>query len=190
MKFRRALPVAAAALALALAFPLTVRTDDNNQDQEPPPDIIVNFGDPGVFAGTANQVVVPEDVTTGKGGTVTFVVNGPGHGIAIYPVSKNTTREDITAQLCAHDPVTARVHRSNIRQREPHDSGREGQRRDRDGNESTSSNESTIRRTDCWRHPLRSVTSPASFSRARPRQPLEPSCRFASRRTVDFSRSA
>ena len=58
------------------------------------------------MAGAANQVVVPEDVTIGKGGTVTFVVNGPGHGIAIYPVSKNTTREDITAQLCAHDPVT------------------------------------------------------------------------------------
>ena len=106
MKFRRAFPVAAAALALALAFPPTVRTDDNNQDQEPPPDIIVNFGDPGVFAGAANQVVVPEDVTIAKGATVTFVVNGPGHGIAIYPVSKNTTREDITAQLCAHDPVT------------------------------------------------------------------------------------
>ena len=50
--------------------------------------------------------MVPEDVTIGKGGTVTFVVNGPGHGIAIYPVSTNTTREDITAQLCARDPVT------------------------------------------------------------------------------------
>ena len=49
MKFRRAFPVAAAALALAFAFPLTVRTDDNGQDQEPPTDIIVNFGDPVVF---------------------------------------------------------------------------------------------------------------------------------------------
>ena len=31
---------------------------------------------------------------------MTFVVNGGGHGIAIYPVSKNTTREDISADLC------------------------------------------------------------------------------------------
>jgi hypothetical protein len=106
MKFRQAFPVAAAALALAFAFPPTVRTDDNGQDQEPPTDIIVNFGDPVVFAGAANQVVVPGDATIRKGGTVTFVVNGPGHGIAIYPVSTNTIREDITAQLCAHDPVT------------------------------------------------------------------------------------
>ena len=28
------------------------------------------------------------------------------HGIGIYPVSKETTRDDITAQLCPHDPVT------------------------------------------------------------------------------------
>jgi hypothetical protein len=107
----RTIPVVTAALALALAFPLTVRTDDKDKDKDKdknraPQDIIVNFGDPVIFAGAANQVLVPDDSTVGKGGTVTFVVNGGGHGIAIYPVSRNTTREDITAQLCAHDPVT------------------------------------------------------------------------------------
>jgi hypothetical protein len=103
MRTRRTIPVVAAALALSLAIPLTARTHDHNT---PPSDIVVNFGDPIVLAGAANQVLVPDDATIQKGGTVTFVVNGPGHGIAIYPVSKKTTREDITAQLCAHDPVT------------------------------------------------------------------------------------
>jgi len=70
------------------------------------PDVVVNFGDPAALAGAANQVVVPDEVTVLKGGTVSFVVNGPGHGIAIYPVSNNTTRDDITAQLCPHDLVT------------------------------------------------------------------------------------
>lgn len=105
----RTIPVVTAALALALAFPLTVRTDDKDKDKDKnraPQDIIVNFGDPVTLAGAANQVLVPDDSIVRKGGTVTFVVNGGGHGIAIYPVSRNTTREDITAQLCAHDPVT------------------------------------------------------------------------------------
>ena len=111
MKNRRTIPIVTAALALALAFPLTVRTDDKDKDKDKdknkaPQDVLVNFGDPVTFAGAANQVLVPNDTTVRKGGTVTFVVNGGGHGIAIYPVSKHTTREDITAQLCAHDPVT------------------------------------------------------------------------------------
>jgi len=89
---------------LALAFPLNVRTDEGgkniNQDQNTATqDAIVNFGDPVTLAGTANQVLVPDDTTIGKGGTITFIVNGGGHGIAIYPVSKNTTRQDITDQL-------------------------------------------------------------------------------------------
>jgi hypothetical protein len=43
---------------------------------------------------------LPDDVTIRKGGTVTFVVNGNAHGIAIHPVSKKTTRDDIAADLC------------------------------------------------------------------------------------------
>ena len=109
MKSRRTIPVVTAALALALALPLTAGTDDKNTDNDtnkPPLDVLVNFGDPVTLAGAANQVLVPDEATIQKGGTVTFVVNGGGHGIAIYPVSRNTTRDDITMQLCAHDPVT------------------------------------------------------------------------------------
>jgi plastocyanin len=99
MKIRRTIPIVSAALALTFAVPLTAAKDDV--------DVIVNFGDPDTLAGAANQVVTPDEVTIGKGGTVTFVVNGPGHGIAIYPVSAKTMRDDITAQLCAHDPMNA-----------------------------------------------------------------------------------
>src|SRR5262245_31732771 len=100
MRHRRAIPIVTAALALALVFPLTVKTKD-----KAPQNVIVNFGDPVILAGAANQVVVPDEVTIRKGGTVTFVVNGANHGIALYPVSKDTTRDGITAQLCAHNPV-------------------------------------------------------------------------------------
>jgi hypothetical protein len=105
----RTIPVLIA--ALALAFPLTVKTTDGEQDNghdknTAPYDAIVNFGDPVTLTGAGNQVLVPNDTTIRTGGTITFIVNGGGHGIAIYPVSKNTTREDITAQLCIHDPTT------------------------------------------------------------------------------------
>jgi hypothetical protein len=77
-----------AALALALAFPLAAHTDDKDKDKDKAPlDAIVNFGDPVTLAGAANQVLVPNDTTIRKGGTVTFVVNGGGHGIAIYPIT-------------------------------------------------------------------------------------------------------
>jgi hypothetical protein len=109
MRSRRTIPIVTAALALALALPLAAGTDDRAKDEDEnkaPLDVLVNFGDPVTLAGAANQVLVPDEATIRKGGTVTFVVNGGGHGIAIYPVSKNTTRDDITMQLCAHDPVT------------------------------------------------------------------------------------
>lgn len=51
-----------------------------------------------------NHVLTPNDVTILKGGTVTFQVNGGGHGVAIYKVSRRTTREDITADLCPGGP--------------------------------------------------------------------------------------
>ena len=46
------------------------------------------------------HILDPNEVTIFKGGTVTFTVHGMGHGIAIYPVSKNTTRVDIAEDLC------------------------------------------------------------------------------------------
>jgi plastocyanin len=104
MLSHRTVPVVSATFALSFAFLLTASMHGNaNAD---PQNVIVNFGDPIQLAGAANHVVVPDEVAIAKGGTVTFVVNGGGHGIAIYPVSKETTRDDITAQLCAHDPVT------------------------------------------------------------------------------------
>lgn len=100
MKFRQAISIVSVTLALAFALPLNVRTDHVQINT------IVYFGDPVTLAGTGNQVVVPDEVSIEKGQTVTFVVYGGGHGIAVYPVSSNTTRDEITAQLCAHDPVT------------------------------------------------------------------------------------
>jgi hypothetical protein len=51
--------------------------------------------------------LTPEEVTIAKGGQVTFQVHGGGHGLAIYEVSKRTTRDDIGQYLCAGvDPST------------------------------------------------------------------------------------
>jgi len=104
MNCRRMIPILAG-LALALAIPMSARTHAQGKDKASA-DTVVNFGDPASLAGTANQVVLPDEVTIRKGDTVTFVVNGGGHGIGIYPVSKDTTRDEITAQLCPHDAVT------------------------------------------------------------------------------------
>ena len=51
--------------------------------------------------------LTPEEVTIDKGGEVTFQVHGGGHGLAIYEVGKNITRDDIGQLLCAGmDPET------------------------------------------------------------------------------------
>lgn len=92
-------------IAAFVSVPLSATPGVQGADKAPA-DVTVHFGDPAILAGTANQVVMPDEVTIRKDGTVTFIVNGPGHGIGIYPVSKETTRDDITAQLCPHDPVT------------------------------------------------------------------------------------
>jgi len=68
------------------------------------PDAIVNFGhvqpQPVTPNGYLAHILDPNEVTIFKGGTVTFTVHGMGHGIAIYPVSKNTTRVHIAEDLC------------------------------------------------------------------------------------------
>ena len=104
MASRRILPDISTTRALSFVFLLAASIHGNatNDSQN----VVVNFGDPIALAGAANQVVVPDEVSITKGGTVTFVVNGGSHGIAIYPVSKDTTRDDMIAQLCPHDPVT------------------------------------------------------------------------------------
>jgi hypothetical protein len=51
--------------------------------------------------------LTPEEVTILKGGEVTFQVHGGGHAMAIYEVSKDTTRDEIGQYLCAGlDPAT------------------------------------------------------------------------------------
>ena len=76
-------------------------------DKPAVPDAVVNFGYPThpQPLAPANHVLIPDEVTIFKGGTVTFAVHGGGHGIAIYPVSKNTTRAHIEEDLCEGGPT-------------------------------------------------------------------------------------
>lgn len=51
--------------------------------------------------------LTPEEVTIRKGGEVSFQIHGGGHGIAIYKVDEDTTRDQIGQFLCAGvDPAT------------------------------------------------------------------------------------
>src|SRR5262245_64155648 len=105
MKRGRQILVVAAVLSLAVASPMAGGNDD--KDKKVPQDALVEFGALVTPAPAANTVeaavthfLLPDDVTIQKGGTVTFVVNGGGHGIAIHRVSKKTTRQDIAEDLC------------------------------------------------------------------------------------------
>ena len=104
MKRLRMVVVVTILSALVLAFPTSGRTDDQDK-QDAVQDAIVDFGPPHPQpAAPANHVLVPDEVTIFKGGTVTFLVNGGGHGVAIYPVAKQTTRADIEEDLCPGGP--------------------------------------------------------------------------------------
>lgn len=108
MHSRRSLPLVSITLGLTVALSLAISAVAAGQDGPHPPDnVIVDFGSPTSLTGAANLVVVPDEAEIRKGGTVTFIVNGLNHGIAIYPVSKDTTRDDVTAQLCTHDSASA-----------------------------------------------------------------------------------
>jgi len=51
--------------------------------------------------------LTPEETTILKDGEVTFQIHGGGHAMAIYEVSKDTTRNEIGQFLCAGtDPAT------------------------------------------------------------------------------------
>lgn len=111
MNSPRVLTIIGAALTLAAAIPISGHANDQNQDTnhaQAVPDAFVNWGSPQPQPTPAQKSheLVPNEVTINKGGTVTFRVNGGGHGIAIHPVSKGTTRDDVTGQLCVHDAVT------------------------------------------------------------------------------------
>lgn len=89
-------------LAVTLAFPMVVSAD---KVDGAPAAVIVQFGQlPPQDPQPASHILVPNDVAINKGGIVTFEVNGGGHGIAIYPVSKDTVREDIEEDLCQGVP--------------------------------------------------------------------------------------
>jgi plastocyanin len=91
-------------LAVTLAVPMAVSSDQNDGA---PADVIVQFGQNQFpqSPAPANHFLDPNDVTINKGGTVTFEINGGGHGIAIYPVSSKTDREDIEEDLCQPNPA-------------------------------------------------------------------------------------
>jgi len=97
-----------AALALTLAFPTIGRADDKDKDKKTAKTWVVQFGqpqiqtpDPAPVGAAVTHFLTPNDFTINKGDTVIFLANGGGHGIAIHPVAKDTTREDIAEDLCA-----------------------------------------------------------------------------------------
>lgn len=65
------------------------------------------IGGPADPCAYKNHHLTPEESTILKGGEVTFQIHGGGHAMAIYEVSKNTTRDEIGQFLCAGtDPAT------------------------------------------------------------------------------------
>jgi hypothetical protein len=74
----------------------------------PPPCLQAGgIGGPGDPCSYLIHHLTPEETTIGKGGEVTFQIHGGGHGLAIYEVSKKTTRQDLGQFLCPGvDPAT------------------------------------------------------------------------------------
>jgi plastocyanin len=102
MKSGRAILIAAAVFSLAAAPMAGGNGTGDDRGKNVPKDVVVEFGQaqPQSTDPVATHIVDPDDVSVREGGTVTFNVNGTNHGIAIYPVSANTTREDISEDLC------------------------------------------------------------------------------------------
>src|SRR5918993_1279776 len=100
MNIRRVVFTATAWLAFVTVF-LGAAPGQDVTDNPAVQDAVVNFGHPvhPQPAAPNHHGLYPNDVTIFKGGTVTFTMHGAGHGIAIYPVSKNTTRAHIAEDL-------------------------------------------------------------------------------------------
>jgi plastocyanin len=107
MNIRRSIALCATALTCAVAPALTAP-----QQPAAAHDAVVDFGAPQPQVPPVNTVT-PEEVTITKGGTVTWLVNGGGHGIGIYKVSKDTTRDDIIQGLC-HAPSACDAAAANL----------------------------------------------------------------------------
>ena len=99
---RHAIAALATTCALVGALPLNGTAKDQNDHNDAVEDAVVQFGQrqPQPVPGPPSHFLDPDDVNIHKGGTVTFIVNSGGHGVAIYPVAKDTTREDIAEDLC------------------------------------------------------------------------------------------
>jgi len=102
-----AVTVVLVSVAVGTAVRGSGKDDDKDGQKINGADTIVNFAQPqnqtpdaAPVGAAVTHFLLPDDVTIQKGGTVTFVVNGGGHGIAIHRVSKNTTRADIAEHLC------------------------------------------------------------------------------------------
>lgn len=130
MKPLKSFLVAAAVVALPLtSFVTQGRDGDHDDHARAPANALVDFGvlptaplgpppclQSGAIGGPADPCsyllhrLTPEETTLAKGGEVTFQIHGGGHGIALYRVSKDTTREGIGQFLCpGPDPSTVKV---------------------------------------------------------------------------------
>lgn len=112
MSIGRTSIVISAVLVAAVAFPATGQADDRKKPKVAR-DVVVQFGQPqpqtpapAPVGNAVTHFLAPDDVTVRQGGTVTFIVNGGGHGIAIHKVSRRTNRENIAEDLCQGPPGT------------------------------------------------------------------------------------
>src|ERR1700752_2870515 len=113
-----------AALALTVALPVIGHGTDGKDNDRHAKEWTVNFGqaqpqtpDAAPVGAAVTHFLDPNDLTIVKGDSVNFIVNGGGHGIAIHPVAKRTTRADIAEDLCdgnnneANDSTNAAANR-------------------------------------------------------------------------------
>jgi len=100
---------AVAVLLVSAAVGTAIRASGKDGDDKVAAvqDATVHFGqhqpqtpDPAPVGAAVTHFLFPEEVTINKNGTVNFIVNGGGHGIAIHEVAKKTTRADIAEDLC------------------------------------------------------------------------------------------
>ena len=99
---RRLVVLTATAWVVCVTGFISARVEQDPTDKPAVQDAMVEFGYPvhPQPPAPAHHTLNPDEVTVFKGGTVTFTMHGMGHGVAIYPVSKNTTRAHIAEDLC------------------------------------------------------------------------------------------
>jgi hypothetical protein len=126
MRINRALAFAAGAAVVVMPLSGLAQKGDLTHGQDAVHSALVDFGvfptaplgpapclQVGAIGGPTDPCgfklhhLTPEEVTVFKEGQVTFQIHGGGHAMAIYEVSKDTTRDEIGQFLCAGvDPTT------------------------------------------------------------------------------------